>query len=246
MRGQIVGKGLTQSGKGFALPNLRAAGSRLGKERNVLPGLGDNLRKVEDAYFTGNPLKNKLALGLIGAETAPVVAGAGVEMVNDRIASEGNKQREQALRDVFSIPQVQEALQSGQRGKELFSTLDRMGSVADPMLQMMGMDPSQMSSLAKLALMAGGGMALGGLAGSASGNAAGGAGLGGIAGIALPMILQAMQGQGQGGAGAGGRRYPGSNNPEVMRAMRAAQAQDPDNPASYADAMTEYEKAKYD
>ena len=245
MRGQIVGKGLTQSGKGFALPNLRASGSNLGTERNVLSGLGSGIRKVEDAYFTGNPLKNKLALGLIGAETAPMVAGAGVEMVNDRIASEGNKQREQALRDVFSIPQVQQALQSGQRGQELFSTLDRIGSVADPMLQMMGMDPSQMSSLAKLALMAGGGMALGGLAGSASGNAAGGAGLGGLAGIALPMIMQAMQGQGQGQPSLGARRYAGPNNPEVMRAMQAAQARNPDNPGSYEDTMTEYDKARY-
>ena len=232
VRGQTVGKGL--SGGGFQLPNLAAAGSRLGSKSDVLPGLGNTIRKVDDAYFS-NPFKSKLGLGLLGVEAAPAVAGAGIGAVNDRIKAEGDRQREQALRDVFSIPQVQEALQAGQRGQELFGTLDRVGAVADPLFEMMGMDPSQMSPLAKIALMAGGGMALGGLAGGTQGNTAGGAGLGGIAGIALPLILASMQGRGGGGA---------MSPAAAQAAQLQAQQQGQQAALSGDEALSEYEKAQ--
>ena len=112
----------------------------------------------------------------------------------------------------------------------------------------MGMDPGQMSPLAKIALMAGGGMALGGLAGGTQGNAAGGAGLGGLAGIAIPLLMASMQGQGGGAQGSlgqgGGPSSPANQEALAIGEFERRRREQGLPPLSYEEAKTEFEKAQ--
>ena len=183
---------------GKKLPNLgfTASGART-------KGLGKDLATWAD--------KNKGWMGTkgLGASTmAPMAAGTlgGVAQgvggaVNDYVDDKVEGARSKTEQNIMSNPQVQKALNMAEQGGGFMDSLSGIGNVIDPLLKMIGMDPSQMNPLMKILLMAGGGLGLGGLLSGSKG-----AGIGGGAMMAIPLIAQMMKKQQPGG----GRLGPGS------------------------------------
>ena len=174
---------------GKKLPNLgfNAAGRR--------GGLGSKINQ----WAQQNPgwLGTK---GLRAATFAPSV-GAGVGAVGSSLAGAADDYvdgkvegaRQDSMNELMNNPQIQNALNMAQQGGGFMESLSGIGGIIDPLLEMMGMDPSQMNPLMKILLMAGGGLGLGGLLSGSKG-----AGIGGLGMMAIPLIAQMMK-KNQGG-----------------------------------------------
>lgn len=190
LRGQAI-PGAVTAGKynplkalaGKNLPNLGYTGTR---GATALGGAG---KKISDAVSPG--MRSALGWGMLAPPVAGGVgalasgaAGAADSYVDRKIQGA----RGDVMQDIMNNPRVQNALQMAEQGGGFMDSLSGIGNVIDPLLEMMGMDPSQMNPLMKILLMAGGGLGLGGLLSGSKG-----AGIGGLGMMAIPLIAQLMK-----------------------------------------------------
>ena len=91
-----------------------------------------------------------------------------------------------------TLPELREGIdrmdQLGSTFSGLGESLSGVTGMIDPILEMVGMDPSKMNPMMKVLLMAGGGLGIHGLL---SGNKS--TGIGGMGMMALPLIMQWLQ-----------------------------------------------------
>ena len=184
---------------GFASPLLRGQ-----KIPGRIPGIGGKALPALDAGgATTRAIASKISPGVqrnLGRAAwmpaaavgfgAPIVGGAidSAKGYAEGLADETSKRR---VAEIMSDPKIQQALQMAEQGSGFMKGLEGVGGIVDPLLEMLGMDPSKMNPLMKILLMAGGGLGIGGLLSGSKG-----AGIGGLGMMAIPLIMQAMKGQG--------------------------------------------------
>ena len=183
---------------------LRSAGGRplegarqaMSKARlpDLSPGGAISQRGVATAEkYLGKPGYGRTAKEL-GLYSSPAIAGAGIAGVGGAIDSKVEEARQKSMQEVMNDPKIQNALQMAEQGGGFMDSLSGMANVIDPILKLIGIDPSQMNPMMKVLLMAGGGLGIGGLLSGSKG-----AGMGGLATMAVPLIAQYMKKQQQGG-----------------------------------------------
>lgn len=197
LRGQAI-PGAVTAGKynplarlaGKNLPNLGytlAPGAARGSAQ--LGGLG---KKISDAVTPG--WRSGLGWGMFAPTVGAAAAGGaqGLAGAADRyVDSKVDRARQDTMNELMNNPQVQSALEMANKGGGFMDSLSGIANIVDPILEMIGIDPSQMNPLMKILLMAGGGLGIGGLLSGSKG-----AGIGGLGMMAIPLLAQAMKGQG--------------------------------------------------
>jgi len=139
----------------------------------------------------GSMAATNLKRTVVGAPIAATGIGAGNEIVDSKVEAA----RQQSMQEVMNDPKIQKALQMAEQGGGFMDSLSGMANVIDPILKLIGIDPSQMNPMMKVLLMAGGGLGIGGLLSGSKG-----AGIGGLGMMAVPLIAQYMKQQQGGGA----------------------------------------------
>lgn len=194
LRGQKIPGRIPGIG-GKALPALDAGGAATKAiASKISPGVQRNLGRA--AWMPAT------AVGF----GAPIVGGAidSAKGYAEGLADETSKRR---VAEIMSDPKIQQALQMAEQGSGFMKGLEGVGGIVDPLLEMLGMDPSKMNPLMKILLMAGGGLGIGGLLSGSKG-----AGIGGLGMMAIPLIMQAMKRSGR----LGDPNNPGYN-PQISK-----------------------------
>ena len=171
-------------------------GLRNAKLPDLSPGGAISQRGAATAAkYLGKPGTARNFASQAGLYSSPALAGAGIAGVGGAIDSKVEAARQKSMQEVMSNPKIQNALEMAEQGGGFMKSISGMAGVIDPILKLIGIDPSQMNPLMKIMLMAGGGLGIGGLLSGSKG-----AGMGGLATMAVPLIAQYMKQQQGGGA----------------------------------------------
>tara|TARA_B100000745_G_scaffold300554_1_gene255226 strand:+ start:11723 stop:14818 length:3096 start_codon:yes stop_codon:yes gene_type:complete len=185
-------------GKGFGPAGTRFSRTRTGPRSlpDLSPGGAISQRGAATAAkYLGKPGTARNFASQAGLYSSPALAGAGIAGVGGAIDSKVEAARQKSMQEVMSNPKIQNALEMAEQGGGFMKSISGMAGVIDPILKLIGIDPSQMNPLMKIMLMAGGGLGIGGLLSGSKG-----AGMGGLATMAVPLIAQYMKQQQGGGA----------------------------------------------